>query len=390
MIAVTLLLALQAATLPDTLSLAEALQRAYARRPQVRAATATMARARAALRVARQLPNPSLEFQADQQAPTRKAMLMQPMNWVVRQGADRSVARALAERDAADSTQQLATLERDVSIAYYSAVVSSARFALITEQAQLADSLAMIAERRLTAGDISVLERDQAAQEAARLVLIRSTAREDADLAAVVLARAIGASEGFMVSSALPPLPEPRDTLARLTPPRARLARAEAAAARGRAAAADRAALPVPSLIAGIEWAGLARGGRNLIVGASVPLPLWQINGGARAEARASRDLASAAADEVALDVAAQIAAARVRLREAVFRARSARTALVPAAQQLRAGTVRLYDAGRLGLLPVLDALRAEREVQLTALSATLAAHIADAELQALLGDNPR
>ena len=253
----TLLLALQAPGAADTLTLADALQRAYAARPQMRAMVATMDRARANTRLARQLPNPTLDFQADQQAPTRKLTVTQPMSWLARQGADRGVARALAARDAADSTQQLATLARDVRVAYFTAVVAAARLTLVEEQSQLADSLATIAARRLDAGDISVLERDQATQEAGRLALLQSTAREESAIASVTLARAIGASEQVEVPRRLPSLPELRDATS-AAPPRVRIARSEADAARSRATAADRAALPVPNLLAGLEWAGQA------------------------------------------------------------------------------------------------------------------------------------
>jgi len=388
MLTLTILCMLQAPAATDTLTLADALQRAYAARPQIRAVAASMARARATLRVAGQLPNPMLEFQADQQAPTRKAVLTQPLNWLVRRGADRGVARALAARDAADSTQQLATLVRDVRVSYFTAVAAGARLTLVAEQAGLADTLAAIAEQRLGAGDISVLERDQAAQEAGRLALLRSTAREDAAIASVLLSRAIGASDPVVIPVVLPPLPDAAPEPGAVPPPRVRMAQAEAEAARERATVASRAALPVPSLITGLDWAGQAQGGRNLIVGALMPVPLWQQNGGARAEARAARDVAAAVAGEVALEVNAQIAATRIRLTEAMYRARTAEATLAPAARQLRAGTVRLYDAGRVGLLPVLDALRAERDVQLTALAASLAAHVAAADLQALLGDD--
>jgi hypothetical protein len=58
----------------------------------------------------------------------------------------------------------------------------------------------------------------------------------------------------------------------------------------------------------------------------------------------------------------------------------------LPAAASVRARAVRAYQAGETGILPVLDALRGEREVTLGAIQDELAFQAALAEWGALIG----
>jgi hypothetical protein len=55
-------------------------------------------------------------------------------------------------------------------------------------------------------------------------------------------------------------------------------------------------------------------------------------------------------------------------------------------ARRVRAGAVRLYEAGRTGVLPVFEALRAERDVARAMVRELLAFQEARADLAALRG----
>ena len=59
---------------------------------------------------------------------------------------------------------------------------------------------------------------------------------------------------------------------------------------------------------------------------------------------------------------------------------------MLPAAAVLRARAIRAYQAGETGIIPVLDALRSEREVALAAIQDELAYQEALADWYALLG----
>ncbi|MEJ7811104.1 MAG: TolC family protein [Gemmatimonadaceae bacterium] len=387
---------------PDSLSLGQALDRARAARPQVTVAAAAVERARGARRVAGVIPNPSAQLERDDLAPTNKLTVVQSFAWLPRRGADLAAGRALVERAAADSAQLIADLARDVRLAFYAALAGEERLRLAAEQVALADSLIRLAERRVSAGDISELERDQVAQEASRARLASSRAREEARVARTNLARAVAWESGPSGAAPRPAgaLADGLDTATTAESPAAvaaearalaelpalRAALADSAAAAARLRAARLAQIPIPSLLAGREWGGDTSRRSNATFGFALPIPLLSQGREAVAEARGAAVEGAARAAETRLALAAQLSGARVRLEETAARARFARDSLVPEARRIRVGAVRLYEAGRTGVLPVFDALRAEREVDQTLVGELVAFQRARADLTALLG----
>jgi outer membrane protein, heavy metal efflux system len=144
--------------------------------------------------------------------------------------------------------------------------------------------------------------------------------------------------------------------------------------------------VPLPALQGGAEWGDPTQPGTLAIIGLSIPLPLWQHGGGPVDEARARAARAAALAREARLDALRDVRQARIRLLETAGRARVARDSLIPAAAVLRGRALRAYQAGETGILPVLDALRAERDVVLGAVQDQLAYQEALAEWYALTG----
>lgn len=338
------------------------------------------------------VPNPQMQLETDHTSPTRKLTVVQPLNWLLRRSADLSVSRALIERGLADSVQTMAELGRDVRVAFFSALAGEEQYRLLREQASLADSLALTAGRRVAAGDLSELERDQFAQEASRARLASWEAREQALVARIDLARAINASVDHP--------PHPRGTLDSgldsealdeiqgdlVAMPAMRAAVADSIAAMSRLRATRWAMLPVPSLLAGREWGGDPALEQHAILGLSMPLPFWSQGREAVAQSRGAAIEQSALTAEARLTLGSALSAARARLLESGFRARFARDSLMAEARRVRAGAVRLYEAGRTGVLPVFEALRAERDVARTMVKELLAFQIARADLAALRG----
>jgi outer membrane protein TolC len=74
---------------------------------------------------------------------------------------------------------------------------------------------------------------------------------------------------------------------------------------------------------------------------------------------------------------------------ESGLRARFARDTLLPLARRLRDRALRAYQAGETGVLPVLDALRSERDATLAGVQDLLAYQTALADWEALLGTVP-
>lgn len=168
--------------------------------------------------------------------------------------------------------------------------------------------------------------------------------------------------------------------------PAVRTAVAESAATAALARSASLNRIPLPTLQGGAEWNDASQPGTLAVLGFAVPLPLWQSGGGPAAEAAARARRAAALAGETRLESVRALREAQIRLTESSRRARLARDSLLPQAAVLRARAVRAYQAGETGILPVLDALRSEREVALAAVQDQLAYQVALADWYALLG----
>jgi cobalt-zinc-cadmium efflux system outer membrane protein len=122
------------------------------------------------------------------------------------------------------------------------------------------------------------------------------------------------------------------------------------------------------------------------VIGVTIPLPLWQHGGGAAALAGAQADESAQITREERLRATSELATARVRLEETAARARTARDSLLPAAARLRERAAQAYRAGETGVLPVLDALRSERDVSSGALDELLSYQEARATWNSLVG----
>ncbi|MEP7227604.1 MAG: TolC family protein [Gemmatimonadales bacterium] len=377
---------------PDTLTLAEALSRARTSRGQVVAASARVAAARAAYRVAGAVPNPTVTYSHSESFPRQHLLVDQPLDWLLRRGRDRESARYGIGSALADSSRTMADQEREVRVAFYTARAAQAAETLTIAQSALADSVARIGAARLRAGDISMLEAEQGQAEAARVRQSLSSAREGSRVATSDLAAAVGADP------ARPPAPvgaldagldhPPARAVAIEQVPAVRAAIADSGAAAALARSTSVGNIPLPTLQAGAEWEdpSTPNAGALAVVGVAIPLPLWQHGAGAVAEARARAVAAAAGVREARLDAVRRLEAARVRLEESGLRARFARDTLLPAARALRSRALRAYQAGETGVLPVLDALRSERDAALAGNQDMLAYQTALADWEALLG----
>jgi cobalt-zinc-cadmium efflux system outer membrane protein len=386
---ILLCLALASQAPGDSISLSQALERARAARGSLVAASAGVAEARSALRVAGAVPNPTVSYSHSESTPRNHLLVDQPLDWLLRRGADRSAARSGVDRALADSALAAYGLTREVRVAFYRARASTLAEALVRAQAALGDSVATIAAARLRAGDIALLEQEQAAQEAARARQTYGTAREAARSDAAELARAIGwvgtpPAPAGPLDAGLDQLPDSALDLAAL--PIIRTAAADSAAAAAQARSAASARVPLPTIQSGAEWGDESQPGALAVVGIAVPFPLWNLGNGAVGEARARAARAAAQVREARLDAERQARLARIHLEETAARARFARDTIVPGATMLRDRAVRAYRAGETGILPVLDALRGERDASLAALQDQLAFQEALADWYALTG----
>lgn len=376
---------------PTSLTLDDALRQARLARGRPVAAAAGVAEARAQRSLAGRVPNPDVTYEHTGDTPRQHFFVDQSLSWLLTRGADRAAAAAGIRRAQADSAGTLAELVQDVRIAFFDALGAAETLRLVEEQVGFSDSLTRIARARLDVGDISRLEYEQVAQDARRAQQLLSETRQTAGTALAALSRAIG-----WTGAAPPALSGALDAglAADSTPmldpdsiPAVRSAVADSLAAALGLVSARRGRVPIPSLTAGAEWGDPDQPGKTLsVIGLALPLPLWNAGGAEVALARARAELSAAETRETRFEAARAIAEARIRLMESARRARFARDSLIPAARELRARAVAAYRAGETGVLPVLDALRSERDVVLLSVQDLQAFQEALARWRALFG----
>jgi cobalt-zinc-cadmium efflux system outer membrane protein len=117
-----------------------------------------------------------------------------------RLAAARATATAVAERLVAGAL----TLVADTRLAFVDLIIATRRVTLATEQLQLGQRIADLTRRRFEAGDISQLEADIAATEAARTQQDAERARLDVDLARNRLRELLGLGDTTPASTLQP------------------------------------------------------------------------------------------------------------------------------------------------------------------------------------------
>jgi len=387
-----LALVLLAPQSPDSLTLADALARAHRLRGDARVAAGITAEARAQLAFAGMVANPTAAYTYTGDAPTQHATLVQPLDWLAVRGANRSAARAGIVRAEADSILTAADIAAGVRLAYYGLLAAQEGRRYAEAASRIADSLRAIADRRFASGDISAFDAEQVALDAARTGQLVSRAREAEAVTAAALSRAIAWTGG--------PLPTASGALddglsgpggpGAIVPdslPLVRASVAESTLAASLAHSAELARIPMPALEAGVEWGDPSFPGKTFaVLGVSIPLPLWNQGGAPAAVARAQAAQADGRAAEARLEGARALAVAGAHLRETALRALVARDTLRPAATRLRIKATEAYRAGQTGVVALLDAARAEREVAAEVILELFGYQEAVAEWNRLLG----
>jgi cobalt-zinc-cadmium efflux system outer membrane protein len=343
--------------------------------------------ARASYRAAGAIPNPTVSYSHSEAFPVNHLLVEQPLDWLLRRGADRAASRALVASASADSARVARELDREVRLSYWRARAAMLRHDLASAGSRQADSLATIAGARYRSGAISQLELEQAQQEAARARLTESSAREALSVAMADLAEAVGSPGGAVpldsLDTGLHELPPDTGVI---ETPALRSAVADSVAAAAAWHGVDLGRVPLPSLQAGSEWGDPSQPGSLLVIGLAIPIPLWNQGGGEVAAARARATQAAAKASEARLEAQRTIRVARSHLEESAWRAQLGRDSILPAARGIGAKALVAYRVGETGILPAIEALRNEREVAAAVVDDELAFQEALADWLALGG----
>jgi outer membrane protein, heavy metal efflux system len=391
-------------------TLAELQAAARAASPELRAARAAVAAARARERQAGAFPNPTLGYGREQTSGGGQsnaqdiAQVDQPFELGRQRSARRDAARIRG--DIADARLVAAERQLDFDVARaYGTVVATARRAALAEEAAAAFTEAgRVITQRLAAGDVSGYAARRLQLEVARYAAQRADAMlalrvARTDLAALVALPAdsvpLTRIEMLPAEGAAPPLP-PVDSLRTM----AWLSRADlraltlesaAAAADARLAAAER--IPSPTLSAGYKresvsdiTPGRQLGLQGFVLGVALPLPLFD---------RRSASIEAGAADVRRRDAEADVLRRRIRLEvEETYAALEAleaqlellRPQLGDNARAAMRAVQAAYTEGEITLVEWLDAVRAYHEAESTFATLQADATIRRAALERAVG----
>jgi len=375
---------------------ADAERAALSAGPRVALARADSALARANLITARALPNPTLNATHSGAPPQKHLVFDVPFDAPWQRGPRIAAANAAGRSARLRFLSERAAAALEVDTTYTTALGAQARFRLSRQTARDADSLRKMTVARRNAGDASDLDVDLATVAAGQqanvaatdsltymsaLLTVQTLMGIPADGPAILLVDTLrlGPTEtrqlleqtDSAVVLAVAPTPgslaspsltgDAMGTTASVAAAEANLQASELAIARER-----RSVFGITSFQVGVEWGDPTidppDNEKLWLLGVSIPIPLFNQNQGAIAQATAERDRARAELANLRLETRQRIVESYREL--ASLRARVARDQdLVVRAERVAAKSLTAYREGASALPAVLEARRTAREV---------------------------
>jgi cobalt-zinc-cadmium efflux system outer membrane protein len=385
----------------DVLTLAEALTRTLARGPELVIATEELRAAEAEAQAAGRLPNPELSVSLENVAGngaysgTDAAELTIELSQPIELGGKRRLRREAAElgRQLAVNGEKLARAEvqAETSRRFIAVLAAQERLALAREQAELATKSLHAAEERIKAGKAPAIDRLRLQGEAGQAALEVTRAERTVQAAQQSLAASWGDVqpdfdwvEGDLGD--LPEVPALSDLDAAFEQSAEALNRRIATELSGTELARARAdRLPDPSLTVG--WRQFEENDANAwLFGISFPLPLFNRGEETVAAASSRYHVARAREESARHQTRAALRGAWQALADAKSAADIFASQIVPAAAEGFAAAEFGYQAGKFGLLELLDAQRTLFEVRQQMLASRTECHLAAIELHRLQG----
>src|SRR5467141_2610238 len=343
---------------------AQAAAAALARGARSAFGRADTAAAAGVLRTARLYPNPTATASYSKDVPHYHVLADLPLDlpWI----RSARIGAAASARDAAryGFAFERAAIRFDVDTTYTRALAALARARLSRRNALDADSLHKMAQLRREVGDVSELDVRLAAVNAGQL---ENVAADDSvagvqALLAVQLAMGLPAEEVTitLADSLAPPADSPPAPAGEPLPVAA--AAASFRASERALSLAHRSVFAAPSLQVGFDTDDPG-GQRGLLptIGFSLPLPLFNWNGGEVRQATAARDRAQASLDLARRETGAELARVRRGFALALVRLERDRR-LLSSADRVAAMSLQAYAEGAVALPNVLEAHRNARE----------------------------
>ena len=267
--------------------------------------------------------------------------------------------------------------------------VATERLGLIDEVAQAIDRIIVVSDRLEEANELTRIEARLLRAQRLTIRVQRLTIAAEAEQARLDLMALMGLLPSSQVTlvPVLPAvdLPEPSDASTRLIESNTALAalRADYQIAEQALRLAVREQYPDIEIGAGFGSEG---NDDRLLLGASLPLPIFNANRGAIAEARASRELARAAVEAEFERLSFQLAGALARLEVAQQQRQLLEIDMVPMLDEQAAEIDRLAELGEVNTLILLETVTRRFEAKNQILDLQLAALRTRIEVARLLG----
>lgn len=380
----------------DSLSLSEATRRALEKSPQITLSNALQDAAEGRVTQAGVLPNPEVNYLLEDFAgdtnrsaggATTTYSLSQRFSLPGKRGAKKSLAgeeRTLTALEAQSEKLRLIRLTRE---SYVDALAAEEKQSATEQNLILAQQLRDAVAARVTAGKVSPIELSRAnvalagARRAARL------ATQENQLARRQLASLWGESQLeeslvdiLAIPDALPDQPDNLDASPFLKQAQVRIQREQSAVS-----LAEAQRLPDFTLSVGMKREAVTRE-QSVLVGVSIPIPLFDRNQGAVRSARAELSAAEAGLAAARQHLQRQRDQLLVQRETGYQEALQLRDEVLRTASEALEATREGYRAGKFSLIDLLDAQRSLVESQGVYLAARISYHKSEAALDELLG----
>ena len=376
-----------ATSLPLTLE--QAVAKALAANPTLRAAALDVAIAEGTRRQAGVFRNPEVSFVREGTQRGTRTQTVQ-LSQVLELGGKRSARINLAERERSLAAGNLSVarsdLRADVTAAYFDALSAQERAQIAQASLEIASKAALAAEKRVAAGRVSPVEQDRSAVALSTSRLELAQAQSEVTIAMLTLAAYWGETVAVSQPLASPDLdlvPAPSlselqqrlDASPQLRRSRLQVEREEAQVSLDRAQR-----MPDVTLMVGRQKEDEI-GRAQTVFGVSLPVPLFNRNQGSlqASLSRAEKARVELEASQLRLHQSLTTAYQRAQLsREQV---RSMREDILPRAQRVFDAAVTGFEAGKFSFLDVLDAQRTLLQIRTQYIQAMYERYRATADL---------
>ena len=381
------------------LTLDQAIALAIDNSPDMKGADAVYGMAKGERRQAGALLNPSIGFEAENIAGTGayggtdNAELTLGLNQQIQVGGKRSARIRAADTGAVlarygQSTAKL-DLIRNVEMAFADAVAAQEQSVIAQEQAKLAKDVYITVNKRVSAAAEPVVQRNKAKILLANAELAAERAKSQKDASLKVLSAlwnnvklpSLLSTEGFYKANK-PEFGKDMEDLLKDTPDyRQQTAHVEQAKSLFDLEKAN--AIPDPTISFSVRDFR-STNDQALIIGVSLPLPVFNMNKGNIEKAHYQSVKADTDRQRLLLDGQSALAEQGQILQNAWLTASRIKTDILPEAQEAFRQAQRGYNAGKFAYLEVLDAQRTLTDTRIAYIQALRDDHVSHAQVERL------